>query len=230
MGKDRESLFNKRKGNKKKRKENIKKQSPNKYLIVTEGEATEPNYFEYYKTEIENKYNTLVELDKHVNLDVEGTGRNTLDLVKYTEKLVNQSPNIYGNIWLVFDKDDFPDEQFNNSITKAQSNGYKVAWSNESFELWYLLHFQDYESTAKRTDYITKLNGHYKRLKIANNKYEKNDKNIMKNLNSVPNSRKNAIRRCKKLVKDNKDQRTPSKMKPVTMVFELVEELLKYLK
>ena len=36
----------------------------------------------------------------------------------------------YDQIWVVFDKDDFPDKDFNQAIISAQSNGIKVAYSN----------------------------------------------------------------------------------------------------
>ena len=58
----------------------------------------------------------------------------------------------FDRCWLVFDKDDFPD--FNKAIREATDAGFDVAWSNESFELWYLLHFR-YQNTAIPRDRCT---------------------------------------------------------------------------
>ena len=41
---------------------------------------------------------------------------NTTSLVKYTEQKVNQATKIYGQVWVVFDKDEYNDEQFNSAI------------------------------------------------------------------------------------------------------------------
>ncbi len=50
-------------------------------------------------------------------------------------------------VWCMFDrdkdaaKDDGKDTAFNDSISNAQARGIGVAWSNDNFELWILLHF-----------------------------------------------------------------------------------------
>ena len=76
-----------------------------------------------------------------IDIDIQGTGRNTEDLVNYAIKINALAANRYGNVWVVFDKDDFSDDQFNNAISLAERNGIHTAWSNESIELWFLLHF-----------------------------------------------------------------------------------------
>ena len=54
-------------------------------------------------------------------------------------------------IWCVYDRDkeETPAKlskgniSFDESIKTANSNGIKVAWSNDAFELWILLHFEE---------------------------------------------------------------------------------------
>ena len=125
----------------KKRKERIRDVKPF-ILIVCEGERTEPNYFKSFKI-----------LSKDVlEIDIKGEGRNTLDLVE--QALVIKRDNekkkeiIYDQVWVVFDRDSFPHGQFNSAIKKARSNGLRVAYSNECFEVWYYLHFS-YRETSK---------------------------------------------------------------------------------
>ena len=98
-------------------------------LIVCEGEKTEPNYFKSFRV-------------SSVKINVIGLGANTISLVNETKKLVNEYRRKkikFDSVWCVFDLDNFPVNNFNNAITLAKSLGYKVAYSNESFELWSLL-------------------------------------------------------------------------------------------
>jgi hypothetical protein len=114
------------------------------FLIVCEGEKTEPNYFEVLEKELQRGT---------VELKIEGTGRNTIGLVNYAIKLRVESYRKYDRVWAVFDKDDFPDDNFNGAIIKAASNNINCAWTNEAFELWFLLHFQYVNTGMKRDDY-----------------------------------------------------------------------------
>ena len=111
-------------------------------------------------------------------VNVIGKGRNTESLVEYTKKIRDNAIIGYGNIWCVFDKDSFKAEQFNGAITKAKNESINVAWSNEAIELWFLLHFEYINSGITRTQYIDKLNNHFKTYKINNGKYCKNLTNI----------------------------------------------------
>ena len=49
------------------------------------------------------------------------------------------------------------------------------AWSNEAFELWYLLHFQYYENAMARKDFKGLLESHLKPLLGNDFRYEKNN-------------------------------------------------------
>jgi hypothetical protein len=60
----------------------------------------------------------------------------------------------YIEVWCVFDKDDFSDESFENAIRLAERNQIKCAYSIEAFEIWYMLHFNYYDSALSRGQYI----------------------------------------------------------------------------
>ena len=68
----------------------------------------------------------------------------------------------FDRVWVVFDRDDFND--FNEAIALAERKGYKAAWSNEAFELWYLLHFIYLDTAISRADYIKKLENEIRRF------------------------------------------------------------------
>ncbi len=118
------------------------------YLIVCEGTKTEPNYF------IGLKKNVLPGV---VELTVEGTGHNTLTVIadaqKTRERLEKSSGRFFDEVWAVIDRDSFPEQNFNNAISKAQEVDINCAWTNEAFELWYLLHFQFFQNGMSRDDY-----------------------------------------------------------------------------
>lgn len=70
-------------------------------------------------------------------------------MIEATEEIVKDSKVFYQNIWVVFDKDDFKD--FDEAIRLGKEKGYKIAWSNQSFEYWLYLHF-NYADTALHRD------------------------------------------------------------------------------
>ena len=243
MGSKHEELFKKRKGQKKKREEEIRELAPYRYLIVSEGTKTETNYFQGIQKRINSKYANSVDVKKAIYLDVNGTGRNTNDLVNHVEdfiyqidRLVNRATISYGHIWAIFDKDDFTDGQFNSAIEQALKKGYKVGWSNESVELWFLLHFEYLNSGISREQYNEKLTNHFRdkgvfqKYKIEKNKYDKNISIIFEILHEFGDLDK-AIDRSKKLIDDFKGQgiTSPAKMKPANSIYELVLELKDYL-
>lgn len=64
--------------------------APENFLIMCEGKETEPNYFNGLKQLINNKYGDKVDV-LIPSISVKGTGKNTTDLVNYTERFVNQT-------------------------------------------------------------------------------------------------------------------------------------------
>jgi RloB-like protein len=108
------------------------RQKKSVYLIICEGEKTEPNYFKEMR-----QFHRL-----SISIEICGTGCNTISLIEEARRIDIGSETDFDQVWCVFDKDDFTAENFNNAIFKANSYHYRVAWSNECFELWYLLHFK----------------------------------------------------------------------------------------
>lgn len=121
-----------------------------RFLIVCEGKKTEPHYFEALVT---NYTSTVREVT------IEGEGMATVALVKKTQEIKNtlerQNAMTFDRVWVVFDKDDFKD--FNEAIALARRYGFKSAWTNEAFELWYYLHFEYLDTGIDRAAYIRKL-------------------------------------------------------------------------
>jgi RloB-like protein len=189
------------------------------FLIVCEGERTEPNYFNYFKNFLPNH---LVE-----TICVEGQGDNTINIVNRAIALRDVRKNNtllpnYDEVWAVYDKDDFPASRYNSAISLAKKQNVESGHSNQSFELWYVLHFQFLQNALHRSDYIKTLS------KKLNFKYEKND---MKAVHAL--FEKGNVKRAIKWAKDLEAMHvhsTPAKACPYTRVHVLVERLLKYTK
>lgn len=195
--------------------------APACHLIVTEGTKTEPLYFSGLKKRIDEKYKDKVVIEKIEGL---GGGANTLSILDAAIKLYNSSGGKYDHIWIVYDKDDFPKDDFDNTYFKCKEHScdavtYHALWSNECIELWFLLHFIRLDANLHRDEYYPKLTQH------LNRNYEKNMADIYDLLNP---HLKIAIRNAKALIKKQQDI-VPSRCTPGTAVYEIFEELKAYL-
>lgn len=141
--------------------------------------------------------------------------------------LKKRSLKTYSEVWVVFDKDD--NQDFDEAIALAKKEGLNVAWSNECFELWLLLHFQDLKSAINRDNYYSKLTNYFKAKNINNGKYDKNINNIFDITSEYVHI---SIKRSNALLEDYKNANiiSPTKMNPGTKVQDLVSELIRYIK
>jgi hypothetical protein len=80
-----------------------------------------------------------------------------LKMVESTQQMLASSDVAYDEIWCVFDmdvrrgEDEYSD--FDNAILQAEGLGYKVAYSNDAFKLWFYLHFEYTDAEYLRTFY-----------------------------------------------------------------------------
>jgi len=143
--------------------------------------------------------------------------------------------------WIVIDRDSprvngggHNAEDFNNALKNAKSKKsnlhIEVAYANDSFELWYLLHFE-YRNTALSRDEILKQV--IKRLKEKEPyKFAKLNKENIKQANytqlifeTLKPLQNIAINNAKKLLQSYGDKHNPEKDNPSTRVHLLVEVL-----
>lgn len=222
MGSD--NLFNKRKAERQSRKENIIRQKSSKWLIVCEGEQTEPNYF----LGAVNEINKNIDDKYKLKVTIKGEGKNTVSLVKRVDELQNEIDKHktttvpYGKIFVVFDKDSFSDDSFNQAIQMCNTNGYIPLWSNQAIEYWFLLHFNYIDVGMDRKMYQTKINEYFKRTGLSY-KYHKNDKDIYKKLCEY-GSLKNAIKNASSIHTKHLNDK-PSQAESCTTVYKFFKEV-----
>lgn len=174
-----------------------------RFLIVCEGEQTEPNYFRAFQVP-----GLVVKIE-----DVNERGR---ALIERAEQL--REDDDYDQVWCVFDRDDLLPAQINDAHQRARQVNIHIAFSNQAFELWYLLHF-DYHNTAiTRDDYCERLE---RRLGRA---YAKNSTAMYDGLLA---QQPLAIANARRLLALY-DPWRPAQDDPSTTVHHLVEELNKH--
>ena len=225
MGSD--DLFKKRREERKRRKHEYRPINTNSFLIVTEGERTEPLYLKGIQKKIKEKMDGRIDVIEIPVIDIHGEGCGTGKLIEVTERIVKEAKILYQNVWVVFDKDDFDD--FDVAIQLGKEKGYQVAWSNQSFEYWLYLHFNYSDSALHRYDWNEKLNEIFKQYNLGDGTYRKNYDNIY-DLVNVYDGVNSAIRNEKRRMAGFVDERDiPSQYDPGTMVYKLVEDLKRYL-
>lgn len=198
-----------------------KRLAPANYLIVCEGKQTEPNYFKGLKKKINEKYGNKVDV-LIPSIEVKGTGKNTTDLVNYTDKFVNYSNKRYGKVWVVFDKDDYSNDQFDKAIKTCD---YNVAWSNPNFELRLLSHFKKVNRYISKDNVLQELSKEFQKKGLG--EYTKNDTNIFEKVTSEERLH-TAINNCEYMEELNKDGQE-SRKNPMTKVYKIIDGLKEYL-
>jgi hypothetical protein len=187
------------------------------FLIVCEGAKTEPNYFKSFPKQV----GKII-----YDIEFEGGGISTMKVVEKAIELRDNSRQKYDRVWAVFDRDSFKANSFNSAILKAKANNIKCAWSNEAFELWYLLHFHNRVTAMKRTEYKKAIEEAVnEKLGKKKNKfqYKKNSLEMYKLLSEIGNQEL-AIKWAKELANTITGEQFAN-YNPQTMVFKLVEEL-----
>jgi len=185
-----------------------KREPRQRFLIVCEGKETEPNYFRGFRVP-----------GSVMEMDIRGLGLNTVDLVRDADELAKIDGE-YDQVWCVFDRDGFPAQHFADALKLAKRLKIRVAYSNESFELWFLLHFNYVCTGISRTLYCSKLSS------LIRAKYRKNSREMYALLEP---QQPQAIRNAKTLMGQYCPP-DPVSDNPSTSVHLLVEELNRFIR
>lgn len=191
------------------RRQNVRDERP-RILIVCEGKKTEPAYLKGFRI-------------PSVNLEIVPAAAVHITVVNRALRILQEDSD-YEQIWCVFDRDKHPGNpndvnQFNAALRLAANNSIRVAYSNDAFELWYLLHFGYYDMRLTRADYMTKLQT------LVPGGYKKNDPEMFR---KIEDRMDDAIRNAKRLYETG-DNTDPANHDPSTTVYQLVEELRRYI-
>lgn len=180
-----------------------------RFLIVSEGKETEPNYFDNFGS-------SWIEIRTAGN---KGQWRKVVEAAKD----LSDKEGDFDEVWCVFDRDidgknPTAKDLFNQALTLARSHGLKVAYSIDAFELWFLLHFNFYDTATPRRNYSKLLTAQLGR------KYEKNDPLLYRDL---LDKQQDALRHARKLHLQTHGGTEDYENDPCTTVYLLVEALIK---
>jgi hypothetical protein len=199
-----------------------------RFFIFCEGEKTEPNYFCHFPQEVGAM---VFEIYPWWGRGGESPNKLVDKAIELKKTLQESSEplNTYDRIWTVFDRDNVLSGKFNAAIRRAREHKIGCAWSNEAFELWYLLHFHNRTTSMGRKDYKKAIEDamndkiKHSRGKKVLFKYEKNSTSMYALLDQYGDQAK-AIQWAEELADAYTDEKF-AKHNPCTHVFELVEEL-----
>ena len=166
------------------------------FLIVCEGEVTEPEYFNSFRL-------------TSANVKAIGKGMNTISLVKEAIAIRDIEKRRSRN----YD---------HAAIQMAQTNGFHVAYSNQAFEYWFLLHFNLYQGSIHRSRYGEMLSH------LLGFRYGKTKGDSMKVFNVIYPKTRIAIDNAQK-VQESFDGSNLAKEESSTTVHQLVEQLLQFI-
>lgn len=195
-------------------------------LIVTEGQVTEPVYFEAIKLKL---------AVQTVEIEVVGAGKGdprrlaeaALEERKERKKknrtgtlALSKAPD-FDALWIVFDTD-VPVEhgKFHDGVAFASANGVKIADSSPCFEYWLLLHL-DY-TTAQMAKFVDVK----PRLEAAlGSSYAKNCKQSAQQIPPLIEKLGAAIKHAERVRKLHEEAGTPPPPNPSTNVDLLIQAI-----
>jgi hypothetical protein len=118
-----------------------------RFFLICEGEKTETAYFEAYFKALKAQYRSAQISIKYVT--PAGVPITIMDKVKarmaelQREQRGNPSAKA-DTVWAVFDRDEH--HKVTEAIAGCQDSGAQVAYSNPCFEVWLILHHEDYHA------------------------------------------------------------------------------------
>lgn len=141
----------------------------------------------------------------------------------------NFNENDGDEVWCIFDVDEFytkNPELLIQTINQAEKNKIKIAYANECFELWILLHFDAPTSSIKRgSDLAKKIQSYFKKHKLG--EFKKNQHVFQQiipfQIEAIANSKKLFAQYSKQ----NWDKKLGKEGNPSTNIHLLVERILR---
>ena len=187
--------------------EYTEKRSLRKTILVVCQEQAEACYFKHFP------------LTSLVVVSLSGEQRTPLQTVLYAQEVVKETPHDFDEVWCVCDATPSEADSLEAAAKKANALGYKLVYSNDSFDLWIWLHYGE-----PKKDYTTTLN---ETLQIDAEKGKDADfyKHIYTRLEEDNRAEQaQAIARAKKLYTLH-EKRAYADQDPLTNIYQLVESM-----
>lgn len=190
-----------------------------KIFVWSHTQKAEIEYFQDFKNHLRS---TLLMPKK----DICGTPQELLEkITQWKNKNICEKDS--DQVWCIFDVDDFyknDKQKLIGAVKNAEKNNIKIAYANECFELWILLHFLKPTSAISRGKSIKKkIQNKFKKHRLG--EFEKNQKvfDILLKFQSV------AMKNARKILPEydgiNWNEKLSEKGNPSTSLHFLVDEI-----
>lgn len=118
-----------------------------RFFLFCEGKNTEPDYFDHLRRSVR---------DALVEVSVVGAVGTPFTIASRAVERKKEAMRSSGGdsyekhdrYWAVFDRDEHP--RFDEAVTLCEGNDIGIARSNPCFEVWLILHVQDYDRSCDR--------------------------------------------------------------------------------
>lgn len=185
------------------------------YIIITDTEATEKNYFLGLQQALPDGIRDQITIQCCKFL--------TKELVEKAIQEKNTSAQ-YAKIWIIVDRDRVPN--FDALVEEANASNIEVGWSNPCIEIWFFAYFGEMRVENESKNCCRDFRQEFK--KRTNQEYQKSDNDIYKKLVKYGDER-TAITTAQKRYKEQKEMcRKPTKMLSTSTVFRLVDEITSF--
>lgn len=185
------------------------------------GKKTEPNYINSLVRFANQKSDKSPIITKCIS-----ESKSPSQLVEDVSNHTSNAGILYAKIFVVFDKDDFTNDDFNKAISNCYYKEYIPIWSNQSIELWFMLHFNYVTTNIGTEGYFDKLPKIFRKLKdyeYVEDGYNKSE-DIFKLINT-PNNLKKAFNNAMKRLKDTDTVKSPAKRYSCTNFPDLIKSI-----
>lgn len=181
-----------------------------RFLIVCEGKNTEPQYF----GKLAHAWRLYAEV---ITLKDAGGPTRLIDTALSEKEKAEDGGNLYDEVWIVFDKDTIAPHTVVAVKGRAISNGIRVAFSNECFELWLLLHFREDGWQQPRAELPVELDAYLPAYSADKGISDRNFAILRANLSR-------AVRNAR-WIEENKSLENGLETRPYTSVNQLVKSM-----
>ncbi len=148
-------------------------------------------------------------------------GTNPKKVLEAIKKHKKENPNTqFEKEWIVIDRDSFSKDDFKGTIKEAKQKSICVAFSNECYELWILLHFEPVNAHTSREHLTSRLN------QIFREKFGKEYSKASADVYAlIIGQQQTAIDNAKSLIKKHLSDygKIDVEQNPLTMIYQLVE-------
>ena len=183
-------------------------------LIFTEGK-TERDYLRCFKSR----------LQAGIQIKMKYVSKSKLALVQKIIKFKEKESLLEeDSVWVVMDRDELVGDAkdrdlFTKACALAEKHNIEIAYSNDAFELWPLLHFQEVRNHMNRKMLLSTLEEH------CDNKYKKKGLRIFEILQKKGNLSEARLRADRLLSMHKKEGRVPTNANPSTTLHRLIKIL-----